>query len=133
MEPRKANVVVTKAFLDFDLEDNEVPCEFPVFEDYIDVLNSASLDKKVEKKMRIATVHAYNDKRRHDNKDLSLSIEAKENIIKLLPMCENPLFIAELYRELGEFEKANSAIKAITEKDLPIYKLIAKLIAEKVT
>lgn len=133
MEPQKANIVSMKAFLDFNLTKDEVPCEFPIFEDYLSILENDSLNKELEKKIRIAMVHAYNDKRRYEDKGLGLSAEAKENIINLLPMCEEPLFIAELHRELGNFEEASSAMKFIVKKDTPIYELIDKLIAEKAT
>lgn len=83
--------------------------------------------------MRIVAVYVFNDKRRYENYDLKLSEDAIENMIKLLPMCKEPLFIAELHRELGEFEEASQIMKSIDNKDIPIYKLIDKLIKEKST
>ena len=126
LEPREANVVAMKKFLDFNLEENEVTCTLPTFEDYMDVLKTSILSSSVEKKMRIATVHAFNDKRRYD--DLELTTDAKDNILKLLPVLENKLFIAELYRELGCFEEAYKTICSIEKTDSVIYMLIYKLI-----
>ena len=50
MEPQKSNIVSTKIFLDFNLEEDEVECTFPVFEDYIHILKNNSLSTELEKK-----------------------------------------------------------------------------------
>ncbi|MBD3842423.1 MAG: hypothetical protein IE909_11155 [Campylobacterales bacterium] len=132
-EPREANVVEMKKFLDFNLEENEVACDFPVFEDYIDILKNRALSNELEKKIRIAAVHAFNDNRRDKKSDLELTVEARENIIKLLPMCESPLFLAELHRELGNFEEAKKVIECTENKGTLIYDLINELIKQQST
>lgn len=133
VESEEANVIEMKKFLDFNLAEEEIECLFPTFENYMNILKSKILSNELEKKMRIATMHAFNDKRRNNDSDLELTTAAKNNIILLLPMCEHPLYIAELHRELGNFDEASRIMESIEEKESTIYKLIDKLIKEQST
>ncbi|MBD3795434.1 MAG: hypothetical protein IE881_05810 [Epsilonproteobacteria bacterium] len=48
-------------------------------------------------------------------------------------MCESPLFLAELHRELGNFEEAKKVIECTENKGTLIYDLINELIKQQST
>ncbi len=79
-------------------------------------------EKYEEYNTRVMLVLAYNDKYYRKDENASVSptdFKAfKSNIISLLELFDykwNPLFAAELYREIGEFSKCEAILESTTE------------------
>jgi len=95
---------------EYDLSFDDLPFfNVPTGDDYLDFLESTELINDQELYLRWTYWHLMNDPRRKSSELLPLGIDEVENLQRLLELLKSPsestrLTIAEIYRELGDFE-----------------------------
>lgn len=81
----------------------------------LDELQAAGLTEKDEFTVRLMVLHAYNDLYGTAECDAIPAEERqyiRENILRLIPLCQDNMLKAELYREIGDFKMCISILPA---------------------
>ena len=119
--------------------DHQPFIEIPFADDYLEFIKSAELHNDQEVYLRWMYWHLMNDSRRNDPEAPPLSVTEVENLQRLLVLIElvnesSRLTIAEIYRELGDFDSCEKVLDHdFSEELIPAAQTIYFLQEEKIS
>lgn len=123
---------------EYDLSFDDLPFfDAPTGDDYLGFLESTELIHDQEFYLRWMYWHLMNDARRKSSALLPLGIDEVENLQRLLELLKSPsesirLTIAEIYRELGDFESCEKMLDYdFSDEFIPLAQTIYLLQEEK--
>ncbi len=118
------NLGEIEAFSDSETYKDTKSYNVPELQDYFAALKKCNIDREKEQYIRLRAWWAGNDKRRYaDNIKEKLSEEERRNLQALENMLDpsddnNRIMIAEIKRELGQFEDADNLLSKSLDKDV---------------